>query len=76
MPSPDLDEIFHAEARFEIFYASEYYRSVSPELALKFVEAFDGLLEDIKRFPEMGMQVHPMGVRRQIMKKFPSKSSI
>ncbi|WP_299430028.1 hypothetical protein [uncultured Meiothermus sp.] len=37
MPSPDLDEIFHAEARFEFLYASEYYRSVSPELARKFV---------------------------------------
>ncbi len=73
MPYPDLGEIFHAEARLEFVYASEYYRSVSPELSRKFVQAFDELLEDIKRFPELAMQVHPMGVRRQVMKKFPYK---
>jgi toxin ParE1/3/4 len=37
------------------------------------VVAFDELLEHLKQFPETGVQVHPIGVRRLVMKKFPYK---
>lgn len=71
MSSPELDEIFQAEAELEFIQASEYYRNISPQLGRKFVDAFREVMADIHLFPEMAVQIHPMGVRRAQMKKFP-----
>lgn len=71
MSKPGLDEIFHAEAELEFIQATDYYRNISPQLARKFVDAFQEAMADIQLFPEMAEQTHPIGVRRAQMKKFP-----
>lgn len=71
MSSPELDEIFQVEAELEYIQASEFYRNKSPELGRQFIDAFQDVMADIRLFPEMAVQVHPVGIRRIRMKKFP-----
>lgn len=71
MSNPELAEIFHLEAEVEFIQATEYYRNISPELSRKFIDAFYEVIADINLFPEMAVQIHPIGVRRISMKKFP-----
>lgn len=73
MPYPNLDETFHAEARLEFDYGSEYYCSASPGLSRKFVIVSDEVLADNKLFPELGVQVHPPGIHLLMMRKFSHK---
>lgn len=71
MSSHGSAEVFHPEARLEFIQACEHYRNLSPELGQKFVATFREVPAGIGRFPEAAPEIHPMGIRRAQMKKFP-----
>jgi toxin ParE1/3/4 len=68
---PSYDSLFHPEAQFELLNAIEYYRERSPELARDFYEEVNRAIEDLLEFPESALVIHPIGVRRKVMQRFP-----
>jgi toxin ParE1/3/4 len=71
MSEQSYDSLFHPEARLELLNAIEYYRERSPELARDFYEEVNAAISDLLEFPESSPVVHPIGVRRRVMQRFP-----
>jgi toxin ParE1/3/4 len=51
--------------------AVEYYRERSSELARDFYEELNRAIEDLLEFPESSPVIHPIGVRRKVLQRFP-----
>jgi toxin ParE1/3/4 len=51
--------------------AVEYYRERSSELARDFYEELNRAIEDLLELPESSPVIHPIGVRRKMLQRFP-----
>jgi toxin ParE1/3/4 len=71
MSEQSYDSLFHPEARFELLNATEYYRERSPELARDFYEEVNEAVNELLEFPESSPVIHPIGVRRKVLQRFP-----
>jgi toxin ParE1/3/4 len=71
MSELNYDSRFHPEARFELLGAIEYYRTKSVELARDFYEEVNQSIEELLEFPESSLVIHPVGVRRKVLRRFP-----
>ncbi len=71
MSELSYDSLFHPEARLELLNAIEYYRKRSPELARDFYEKVNEAINELLEFPESSPLIHPIGVRRKVMQRFP-----
>ncbi len=71
MSELNYSSLFHPEARLKFLNAVEYYRGKSPELARDFYEEVNRAIEDLLEFPEASIVIHPLGVRRKVMQRFP-----
>lgn len=71
MSSPDLSRYSHLLAEYELVQAAEYYRAINPELARKFIEQFEDVIQEIMQFPEAYPVIHSLGIRRKQIGQFP-----
>jgi plasmid stabilization system protein ParE len=62
--------VFHPEAEDEYIEATEYYKSVSPELADRFSSEVERLIEDIRQQPDL-YRIYDNPARRHFSDVFP-----
>lgn len=71
MSSPGLSRYSHLLVEYEFARAVEYYRAINPDLARKFVEQFEGAVQELLEFPETCPVIHSLGIGRKQIGKFP-----
>lgn len=71
MPDKRYSDTFHPEALEELIQAELYYAEISKELANDFYLEVEVAIGFLREFAEAGQKIHPAGVRKMILKRFP-----
>ncbi len=71
MLNKPYSDTFHPEALEEMILAELYYANISKDLASDFYFELEKAVEFLREFAEAGQKIHPSGVRKTTLQRFP-----
>jgi toxin ParE1/3/4 len=71
VPDKHYNDTFHPEALEELIQTELYYAEISKELANDFYLEIETAIGFLRDFAEAGQKIHPDGIRKITLKRFP-----